>query len=281
MKQRVRVVGILKSGDAFLFLKKRGGLKAEAPIWTLPASKIIFGEQPEEAMARTLYEDVGILTESMRLKDVVTFIASDSDRQVANLYIIYEIGISKGAKLELGEKYSAYRYVKGIETGEMRLDETTMAVMQLEASVNEEVINYRGAANGATVYVDGASRGNPGASGIGYVVIGEDGQELVRGNEFIGFATSRVAEYYALKKGCEIAVELGLKSVRFMSDNLMVVNQMNGIYKVKNEDLRRIYRDIRRLLRSFEACAFVHIKREQNKIADRESNAAIDCKIVG
>ena len=190
--------------------------------------------------------------------------------------LIYEIGVSKQAKLELSEKYRAYRYVKGVETGEMRLDETTMAVMQLESGKNEEVINYRGAAHGATIYVDGASRGNPGAAGIGYRVVAEDGRELMRGNEFVGFATSRVAEYYALKKGCEVAIELGLKSVRFVSDSLMVVNQMNGVYKVKNHDLFRIYRDIRRLLKNFEACAFIHVKREQNKEADAEANQAIN-----
>ena len=276
MKQRVRVVGIVKSGDAFLFLKKKSESAAGPSIWTLPASKIIFGEQPEEAMARIMYEDLGLQAESLRLKDVVTFIAANDEKQVANLYIIYEIGVSKQAKLELSEKYRAYRYIKGVETGEMRLDETTMAVMQLESGKNEEVINYRGAAHGATIYVDGASRGNPGASGIGYRVVAEDGRELMRGNEFVGFATSRVAEYYALKKGCEVAIELGLKSVRFVSDSLMVVNQMNGVYKVKNHDLFRIYRDIRRLLKNFEACAFIHVKREQNKEADAEANQAIN-----
>jgi ribonuclease HI len=85
-----------------------------------------------------------------------------------------------------------------------------------------------------------------------------------------------VAEYYALKEGCEQAIELGLKSVRFVSDNLMMVNQMNGVYKVKNNDLLPMYRDIQKLLENFDACAFVHVNRELNKEADEEVNLAID-----
>ena len=117
-------------------------------------------------------------------------------------------------------------------------------------------------ANSATIYVDGCSRGNPGPAGIGYYIVGPNGEVLACGGEFIGFATSRVAEYYALKAGCEKALELGLKSVRFVGDNLMMMNQMNGVYKVKNRDILTIYNDVRELVGKFEACAFVHVARE-------------------
>ena len=71
-------------------------------------------------------------------------------------------------------------------------------------------------------------------------------------------------------------IELGYKSVRFVSDRLMMVNQMNGIYAVKNRDLLPIKRDIDALLKQFEAVAFVHVRREYNKEADAEANLAID-----
>ena len=99
---------------------------------------------------------------------------------------------------------------------------------------------------------------------------------IKRGGEFIGFATSRVAEYYALKEGCEQALELGLKRVRFVGDSLMTINQMRGIYQVKNQDIRDIYNDVRKLLTKFEAVAFMHVKREMNQAADKEANLAID-----
>ena len=99
---------------------------------------------------------------------------------------------------------------------------------------------------------------------------------MKKGGEFIGCATSRVAEYFAIKEGCEQAIELGLKTVRFVSDNLMIVNQLNGVYKIKNKDIMTIYDDVQKLLAKFDACAFVHIKRGQNVDADREANLVVD-----
>ncbi len=94
--------------------------------------------------------------------------------------------------------------------------------------------------------------------------------------EFIGFATARVAEYYAMKAGIEKAIELGLKTVRIVADNLMMVNQMKGIYKVKNRDLLAIYDDIRELLGNFEACAFVHVMRNRtNRLTRRRTRRLI------
>lgn len=86
-----------------------------------------------------------------------------------------------------------------------------------------------------------------------------------------------MAEYYALKEGCEQAIELGFKTVcALYRIILMMVNQMNGIYQVKNNDILPIYNDINRLIQSFDTVAFTHVKRERNIIADSEANKAID-----
>lgn len=278
MKQRIRVVGIVKDGDEFLFLKRSQGRKEGLPLWELPTSKIQFGEQPEEAMARAFFEDLGVNVKEVRLKDAVTFLALLGASQLSNLYIVYDVEFEQETKIVLGERYSAYKYIKKGEPGSLKLDEASLMVMEFEdgARVEGEKTSFREVANAAMVYVDGSSRGNPGPSGVGYYIKGEDGRVLKQGGEFIGFATSRIAEYYALKEGCEQAIELGIKSVRFVSDNLMLVNQMNGIYKVKNRDLLPIYNDIQELLKQFEAVAFVHVKREQVKEADAEANLAID-----
>ena len=129
---------------------------------------------------------------------------------------------------------------------------------------------------GATVYVDGCSRGNPGPAGAGYYIVDAEGRELKRGGAYLGFATSRVAEYYAMKEGVRQAQELGLKSVRFVGDNLMMINQLNGVYAVKNLDLVPIYNDIRRLVGGFEAVSFMQVSRGQNVQADAEANRAVD-----
>ncbi len=276
MKQRVRVVGLVHEGGDVLFLKRNMGRIEEAPVWELPTGKIRFSEQPEEALARTFDEYLGVAVNSVKLKDVVTFMATAvGASRMSNLYIIYEVSLPEDVKIKPADRYTAFRYVSADGLAGLKLDEASGMVIRIEEGQGIKAA-YRGVANGATVYVDGSSKGNPGPAGIGYYIVGENGHVLKHGGEFIGFATSRVAEYYALKEGCKQAIELGLKQVRFVSDSLMLVNQMNGIYTVKNMDLLPIYNDIKKMVEQFEAVAFVHVKREQNVEADGEANDAID-----
>lgn len=276
MKQRIRVVGLVRDGQNVLIMKKSQGRTDRKPTWELPTGKIKFGEQPEEAVDRMLEEYLGVeTTEATTLKDVITFLASQGASQLSNLYIIYSVALAEDAKLVAKERYTAYKYVNLEDIGNYCIDEASLSVLAIEERTGVQP-NYKAVANSATVYVDGSSRGNPGPSGIGYHIVGEHGEVLASGGQFIGFATSRVAEYYALKMGTEQALRLGLKSVKFVGDNLMMVNQMKGIYKIKNRDLLPIYDNIQELLKNFEAWAFVHVKREQNTVADRQANEAID-----
>lgn len=282
MKQRIRVVGIARSEDKILMLKKTTGRSEELPSWELPTGKIKFGEQPEEALARSIYEYLGVEVTKVSLVDVITFVNIAGSSQLGNLYIAYEIELPE-TKIVPMERYTAYKYLRSEELPTLRLDDAAISVLEILEGKTSHVANIpaqpattKAALGGATVYVDGGSKGNPGPSAIGYYIVGEDGKEIKRGGEFIGFATSRVAEYYAMKEGIEQAIELGLKRVRFISDNLMMVNQLRGIYQVKNQDLMPIYADIKKLLEGFEAVAFVHVKRAQNTEADGEANLALE-----
>lgn len=277
MKQRIRVVGIIKTDDGVLVLKQSRG-RSESPVfWELPTGKIKFGEQPEEAMARSLTEYTGLNATSIKLKDVITFLAPEGASQLSNLYIIYELGVTGGKRPEPRDRYTAFKYIKDFALSNVRLNEASAAVMEIEnEGAGSDKINSRDTANAITINVDGASHGNPGPSGIGYVIHDNSGKIIEQGGEFIGFATSRVAEYYAMRKGIERAVELGYKSVKFISDSLMVVNQLNGIFTVKNQDILPIYKDILGKIDEFEAVSFAHVPRSENTIADSEANAAID-----
>lgn len=254
--------------------------------WELPVCKIQVGEQPEEAIARLVDEDLSLTVKKMKIRDVITFTEYVDASKIYSLYIIYDIDIedNENNKIHLSDKYSSYKFLGFNDDifSNLSFEEASAAVLGIELGKTgnrqngEVTVGLRGAVNGPIIYTDGASRGNPGPSGIGYVIYNEDGQEIKRGGEFIGFATSRVAEYYALKEGCEQAMELGFKTVRFVSDNLMMVNQMNGIYQVKNNDILPIYSDINKLIQNFDAVAFTHVKRERNIVADSEANKAID-----
>lgn len=277
MKQRIRVVGIIKNEEGVLVFKRSRGRSESSVFWELPTGKIKFGEQPEEAMARSLTEYTGLIASSVKLKDVITFLAPEGSSQLSNLYIVYELGVLGEIKPEPKERYTAYKFVKDFSSSNVKLTETSMTVLEIEeGKITSTHTSFRDTANSATIYVDGASRGNPGPAGIGFCVYDSNGQIIEQGGEFIGFATSRIAEYYAIRKGIDKALELNYKSARFVSDSLMVINQLNGIFSIKNRDILPIYQDIQEKLKNFEAVAFQHIPRSQNSLADKEANAAID-----
>ena len=275
MKQRIRVVGIIKTEDGVLVLKRNRG-RSEAPVfWELPTGKIKFGEQPEESMVRSLAEYTGITAKQIKLKDVITFLALEGSSRLSNLYIVYEI-IADNVKPNPRERYTGYKYIRDYNTANIRLSEASLSVIEIvEGKVNPGRISPRDTASSVTIYVDGASRGNPGPAGIGYCIVDTNGNTIKQGGEFIGFATSRVAEYYAMKKGVEQAIEMNLNTVRFVSDSLMVVNQLNGIFSVKNQDILPIYKSIQDKLENFDAVSFTHVNRSENTIADYEANRAI------
>jgi ribonuclease HI len=278
MKQRIRVIGITRRGGEILFLKRAMGRSLEAPKYELPTSKIVFGEQPEEAMGRSLMDYLKMQASKLELADVVTFTYLEGANQLGNLYIVYRVTLPEDGKITVsGERYTAYKWVKSDEIEALNTEQASSEVLRIMREVAEvRPSEARAVANSAVVYVDGGSRGNPGPAGVGYYILAADGSLLKKGGEFIGFNTSRIAEYYALREGLEQAVELGLKQVRVISDNLMVVNQINGIYKVKNADLVAVNADVRRLLDRFDGWTIEHVPRSQNTQADREVNIAID-----
>ena len=126
------------------------------------------------------------------------------------------------------------------------------------------------------IYTDGASRGNPGNAAIGVIIYDIDGQILKRDSEAIGIATNNVAEYKAVIRGLELALELKATIVKIYADSQLLVRQLSGEYRVKNEGLKPLYNEVRELARSFENFVAIHIPREQNKEADKLANMALD-----
>ncbi len=124
------------------------------------------------------------------------------------------------------------------------------------------------------LYIDGASRGNPGKAGIGFVIF-KNGHEILRDGKYIGVKTNNEAEYFALLLGLKKCLELGINSVKIYSDSKLLVNQINGIYKIKDDKLKRLYKEIRKILKNINY-KIEHIPREKNKIADNIANQVLD-----
>jgi len=128
----------------------------------------------------------------------------------------------------------------------------------------------------ARLSTDGGARGNPGPAAYGYVLEAEDGTILDARGEAIGVATNNVAEYRALLAGLEKAVELGLGDVEVVSDSELLVKQMRGEYKIKNEALRKLADEAERLEDRLGRVTYTAVRREHNELADRLVNEALD-----
>jgi len=129
------------------------------------------------------------------------------------------------------------------------------------------------------LYIDGGARGNPGPAGAGVVLCdAADGQNLHEAGYFLGDATNNVAEYTALLHGLRTAAQLKAGAVEVYSDSQLLVRQMNGEYRVKNENLRVLHDQAAQLVRGFRDCTFHHVPREQNADADRLANRAINAR---
>ena len=123
---------------------------------------------------------------------------------------------------------------------------------------------------------DGGARGNPGPAAYAYVLEAEDGTVLDARGEAIGVATNNVAEYRALLAGLERAVEAGVGELEVISDSELVVKQMRGEYRVKNEALRELYDEAIALARRLGNVEYRHVKRAHNELADKLVNDALD-----
>jgi len=126
------------------------------------------------------------------------------------------------------------------------------------------------------LYADGGSRGNPGPSASGFVVLNMDGQTVVKKGVYLGITTNNQAEYQALKLGLEEVKRMGVRDVHVYMDSLLVVNQMLGIFKVKNRDLWPIHGAVKEMVPLFKHISFTHVPRELNKAADAAVNEALD-----
>jgi ribonuclease HI len=128
----------------------------------------------------------------------------------------------------------------------------------------------------ARLFTDGGARGNPGPAAYGFVLEAEDGTVLDARGEAIGVATNNVAEYTALLAGLRRAAELDVDEVEVVSDSELMVKQMTGVYRVKNEALRDMSLEAARLARQLPRVTYRHVRREHNELADRLVNEALD-----
>lgn len=285
MKQKVVTKAIVKQDGKILLIRRKGGRPSIAGLYELPGGRVHINQQPEDALEHAFNIHLGVSSETIQLDDVMTFIDPD-DRELQYLFILFQASLKVSQRdIELSDGYDKYIWKL---LSDIQLDEITQSTQQLLGLVpvpfsprgEEEVVVIRDA-KGTTcekvvAYSDGGSRGNPGPSASGYVILDEGGQVVYEGGSFLGITTNNVAEYQAVYLALEKALEFGACVVDMRMDSQLVANQMNGIYKVKHPDLAAINRRIQELSSRFEKVTYTYVAREYNKLADGMVNKILD-----
>lgn len=287
MNQRISVRAIVRKDGKTLLLRRASGRPSIMGQYELPGGKLAYGEQPEDALRRYLHDDAGLHVQTAQLFDAVTYIDRD-DRDIQYAVIVYMVAVADGHHaIELSQNYSKYFWKKTSELQHETITDLSQLLLGIiqqeeitEKSINEIEQNDVSIASEERViiYSDGGSRGNPGPSAAGYVIINNREEVIAQGGEYLGITTNNQAEYQGVRIGLEKALELGFKQVDFRIDSMLVVNQMNGIYKIKNRELWPINERIRELMLKFEKVTFSHVRREFNQLADGMVNRTLDAR---
>ena len=283
MKQRTAVRALVRKNDQTLLLRRANGRESILGQFELPGGKIDYREQPEDALRRYLTKDAGLEPVSVQLFDVITYIDSD-DPGLQYVFIVYLVNV-ENTQVHLSPNYdkavwqskSKIQHRDITESSKILLGLSEQRVVTDEHGENHiEIDDDITPDERVIIYSDGGSRGNPGNSAAAYVIETPTGEVLEKAGQFLGVTTSYQAEYHGLLLGLERALELGYKRLEYRLDSLMVVNQMKGIYTVKNRELWPINERVIDLLTQFDDVRFVHVRREFNTLADAEVNRILD-----
>lgn len=286
MKQRVVVQAVIKNDDKVLLLHRCQGRPAIVGKYELPGGTLDHEEQPEDALRRHVRSATGLVVQTMQLADVISMVNRE-EGDVQHVLISYTvIGLSGADFIALGRSYDGYKWkqLSNIQRDELRDSaQLLLGMYDMDKAVSESVSNDNNNdvdnatdSRSAIIYTDGGSRGNPGQSAAAFVIIDRQQHVLDQGGSYLGITTNNQAEYHGVQLGLERASEMGLRTIELRIDSMLVVNQMKGLYKIKNRELWPINERIRSLIGEFEKVTFTHVPRESNQLADLLVNKLLD-----
>lgn len=280
MIQRISVrIKVIKD-DRVLMIRRADGRQSILGRYELPGGRVLDSEQPDDAAKRILGDDLGLKNVGrLELNDALTYTDAD-DRDIQYAVIVYRIVAPNSKRaIRLSSHYNKYVWYSIGKLDHSAMTEVSKLVLGAMSPILSEPIKASESDSSdkyeAIVYTDGGSRGNPGPSAAGYVVI-KKGEIIDQGGEFIGITTNNQAEYHGVIIGLESAKRLGLKSVEMRIDSMLVVNQLKGIYKIKNRELWPVNERVRELVEGFESVKFSYVPREMNQLADGMVNRTLD-----
>jgi len=285
MKQRVSVRAIVRQNGKTLLLRRANGRQTILGQYELPGGSLEYGEQPEEALARYIHSDTGMSMQTAQLFDALTYIDHD-DRDIQYVFILYLVSLSAdGARVKLSNNYDHYLWEKVSDIQQTNLTESAKLLLGISeqkiGTPEEKQLVGSDVSLGADlshliIYSDGGSRGNPGPSSSGFIVMNGKEEVIHQGGMYLGITTNNQAEYHGVLLGLEKARELGAETIDFRMDSMLVVNQLNGIYQIKNRELWPVHERIVELTKHFKKVTFTHVRREFNQLADGMVNKILN-----
>lgn len=286
MRQKIVIRAIIMRNHRVLLLRRSGGRPSIEGKYELPGGSLHDHDQPVDALRRSIQIHAGLEPESYKLHDVVAFIDPDKD-DLQYLFILYFVEIADDARVTLDPEYDHYIWRTFREIDPETMTNSTKVLLDLGGANLVDDVTSHNVSDKSTdtndakittfiIHSDGGSRGNPGPTASAYIIENAKGEVVNQGGQYLGdYLTNDRAEYYGVLLGLHAAIRLGARQVNLYSDSLMVVDQLNGMFRVKNADTD-IYDAIKKLLPQFDSIRFRHVHREYNRLADSLVNRILD-----
>jgi len=206
------------------------------------------------------------------------------DDDIQHVFIVYECHLNNIVDIKPKGSYDAYMWAGYDDLLNINLRDSAASILNIvpknlyEDNTSEKKI---GSKSRYILFSDGGSRGNPGPSASGYVIFDNLHQQVIEeGGVFLGITTNNQAEYHGLRLGLEHAIQKGIRDIECRMDSTLVVNQLKGVYKIKNRELWPLYERILSYTSMFDHITFTYIPRENNKHADAIVNRFLDENIL-
>jgi len=284
--QLVIVSAVITNNKGELLLLRRNQAVKRAPgKLELPSGKVDYGEDPLQALKRVVKEQTGLEGRASKLLGSKTVVQKKPKISILIFYNVFKVEqeLLNNAKSEY-EHHEELLWL-GVDYLQQKDLEKNLGTMmsKLESHLGKssgiDKIDENITTNGElTIFSDGGSRGNPGPSASGFVILNEDGEVMEEGGEYLGITTNNQAEYHAVRIGLVAAKKYKPSKISYKIDSLLVVNQMNGKFKIKNKDLWPIHEEIKRLAKEIGNVSYSHVPREQNELADAKVNEVLDSR---
>lgn len=255
---------IANSRGDILFVRRAPDDPYLPGYYELPGGKVRVGENLEQSIRSCILTELGIADTELQYHSSKTYI--NNEGPYMRVYFIAHT-TSTDMRLSAAHDTSAWISVHSSAQYEVISDFDDI----ISKDIDDKKTTY-------IVYTDGGSRGNPGPSASAYLVFDTNGNLCLKGGEYAGVGTNNRAEYTAVLLALKALAKVAGKNdtIEFRADSLLVVNQLQGVYKVRNRDLWPIHEAVLTLVKRFKRVTFTHIPREQNTKADASVNEILD-----